>query len=467
MMLLIRLFDHQKRGIELLSEHDSFGLFWDMGSGKTLTMLIHLSNLILSGEVSKVLWLAPKSALGAVDRDIDALAANALEYRADALRGAITLMNYEKLSRKDSKYRKLVDNTEFDAIVMDEAHCLARPTSNRSKYIIGSGRGKGVISRIKYRYAMTGTPVTNSRLEDFWSFLMTVTGGNYYNYPSFEREYLKTHYLPGTYVKIIDGYRNADTLLTEVASYSQSITKAECLDLPEVMPDNVITIPWKGGVNKVTGMTTKDMYYDALNENVIEFAEEVFDNALVRTLRLRQIAAGHVKTADVSYPLRNEKIDYAMELIENNPNKTVVFYEFIESFKTLSATLKHAKIPFMYLNGEQSDKNIWRKFQEASASECKVFLAQYKSANAGIDLYTASDTIYYEPCTSSTVLDQSRSRTHRNGVSRACTFTFLLTEDTIEQDIYERLQAHEDFNEKLWLELKRKEHQEMKTRKGD
>ena len=453
-----KLFDHQKKGLELLAEHDSFGLFWDMGSGKTLTMLVHLSNLVLGGEASKILWLAPKSALGAVERDCEVLAECGLGYRADALKRSLTLMNYEKLSRKDSKYRKTVDGTEWDAIVMDEAHCLARPTSNRTKYVVGSGRSKGLIAGIRFRYVMTGTPVTNSRLEDFWSFMMTMCGGNYYAYPSFEREYLKTRYLPGTYVKIIEGYRNQEALLDEVAGYSQSILKSECLDLPEAMPDNVLKIPWSSGSNKAVGMSTKALYDEAVQENVIEYTEEVFDNPLVRTLRLRQIASGHVVGSDGSpVSLNCAKCDYAMELIEGNPNKTVVFYNFKYSFHSLCAALKKAKIPFMYLNGDQPNKNVWRDFQKADASECRVFLAQYQSANAGIDLFTASDTIYFEPCNSSTMLDQSRSRTHRNGVSRACTFTFLLTEGSIEEDMYASLQAHEDFNDKLWLELKRKE----------
>ena len=116
----------------------------------------------------------------------------------------------------------------------------------------------------------------------------------------------------------------------------------------------------------------------------------------------------------------------------------------------------------MYLNGEQKDKNIWLKFQEADETECRVFLAQYRSGNAGIDLYTSSDTIFYEPCVSSTVLNQARNRTHRNGVSRACTYTFLIQKGSIEEDIYEKLRNHEDFNEKLWLELKRKEYQESR-----
>lgn len=456
----MKLFEHQKEGIELLANHDSFGLFWDMGTCKTLTMLIHLSNLALAGLIEHALWVAPKSALGAVPRDFEMMRKNNMGYRADALEPILLCINYEKLSRK-GKWRTLVEETEWDAIVLDEAHCIARPSSNRTKYIVGTARTKGIACKAKYRYLMTGTPVTNSRFEDFWSFLQVATGGNYYNYATFEREYLQVYQVPGRYYKMIRGYKNTEDLLEKVASYSQSVTKEECLDLPPVMPDNVITIPFKGGKNKELGKTTQEMYDDAL-ENVIEATDEVFDNALVRTLRLRQIATGHITTEEGVKNLNCEKLDYAMELIEANRHKTVVFYQFEASFQALSNALKKKKIPFMYLNGSQSDKTIWREFQEASDDECRVFLAQYQSANAGIDLFSASDTIYYEPCVSSTVLNQSRSRTNRNGQIRSCTFTFLLTEGTIEEDMYNSLKAHEDFNERLWLELKLREKEEQR-----
>lgn len=454
----MKLFDHQKKGVELLSEHDGFGLFWDMGSGKTLVMLMQISNLALSGEVKNVLWVAPKSALGAVPRDIEMLRENGLGYRADAIDKVMTLMNYEKLSRTDSKWRKLVDETDWDCVVLDEAHCIAKPTSNRTKYLIGNGKTAGVATKAKYRYAMTGTPVTNSRLEDFYTFMKFVEGGAYYSYPAFKKRYLRTRFLPGTYIELVEGYTNTEELLDDIASFSQSVTKEECLDLPECMPDNIIKIPFKVGKNKWNGLTTKQTYEDAM-QNVVIANDEVFDNPLVKTLRMRQIASGHIKSAEGSNRLNCDKCSYAMELIENNPNKTVVFYEFTNSFDVLTEALDKAKIPYMYLNGAQKDKNVWREFQKATADECRVMLVQYKSGNAGIDLFTATDTIYYEPCQSSTVLDQSRSRTHRNGVTRACTFTFLLTEDTIEEDMYEALKAHEDFNEQLWVELKRKENE--------
>lgn len=459
----LELFEHQKKGIELLSDHDSFGLFWDMGSGKTLTMLLHLSNLVLSGRANKILWLAPKSALGAVERDLATMSKFGLDYRSEALYNAITTMNYEKLSRKDSKWRKLVNETKWDVLVCDEAHCLCRPTSNRTKYVLGSGKSKGIVDNIEFKYAMTGTPVTNSRFEDFWSFLKMMCGGNYMSYSDFEFEYVDTRYMPGTYIKIVQGYHNTEQLLEEVASYSQSIRKEDCLDLPEVMPDNVIKVPWVDGKNKGLNLSSRELYDSALLEDVLECTDEVFDNPLVRTLRLRQLATGHVTIDGKPMALKNSKIDYAMELIENNPHKTVVFYEFKATFELLKEKLEKTNIPYLYLNGEQPNKNIWIDFQRKDESECRVFLVQYKSGNAGIDLYTASDTIFYEPCVSSTVLNQARCRTHRNGVSRACTFTFLLEENSIEEDIYSRLCKHEDFNDKLWLELKRKEYLESKT----
>lgn len=451
----MKLFEHQKKGIELLSTHDQFGLFWDMGSGKTLTMLIHLSNLIFAGEVSKILWLAPKSALGAVKRDLEMFRNNGLEYRADALEKAIVCLNYEKLSRKDSKFREVVDNTKWDALVLDEAHCLAHPTSNRTKYIVGNARSSGLVDKIPYRYVMTGTPVANSRLEDFWSFMRMMQGKLYFTYREFEELYLQTKTIPGTYIKLVSGYKNAERLLESVASYSQSITKEECLDLPECMPDNVISVPLNN--------RCQETYNTAFNEDVVYETGDAFDNALVRVLRLRQLASGHVTKDGRSVRLDNGKVEYALELIENNPHKTVVFYEFKSSFEVLTDALKRAKIPFTYLNGEQPNKNVWIDFQNAKESECRVILVQYRSGNAGIDLYTSSDTIFFEPCLSSTVLNQARSRTHRNGVSRACTYTFLLGKGTIEEDIYDKLQKHEDFNERIWLELKHREYLEERT----
>lgn len=460
----MELFEHQVNALNLLTEHDSFSLFHEMGTGKTLVVLIHLSNLVMAGEITdNILWCAPKSALGAVQRDFEAMRDKlGMSFRADLLEPIMTCLNYEKLSRK-GKWQDLAKQTDWQAIVLDEAHCVSSPGSNRTKLLVGTAKTKGIALKPKYRICLTGTPVTNSRIEDLWALLTIMKGGEYYPYKSFEMKYLKTRRMPQGF-SIVTGYVNEDEVINDMAAYSQSVRKVECLDLPDMMPDEIIKIPMDTRKSKSLGKSMKQLYADAM-ENVIDEFDEVFDNALVRTTRLRQIATGHLKNEDEIYQLPCDKVGYAMELIENNPNKTVVFYEYKASFEALTKKLKSNKIPFMFLNGDQKNKDIWREFQKANVEDCRVFMVQYKSGNAGIDLYTASDTIFYEPCQSSTVLDQARCRTHRSGVTRACTYKFLITEDSIEEDIYERLQKHEDFNAKMWEELKRKEYLEEGTRK--
>lgn len=452
-----KMFDHQKKGVDILNAYDSFGLFWEQGTGKTIPVIIHLSDLALSGKIKKGLWVAPKSALGALTRDFEKLRNNGLGYRIDAIEDMIEAINYEKISRKGSKWRKHIDETDYDFIVLDESHMVAKPTSNRTQYIVGKGKQKGLCSRIKYRYCLSGTPVGNARLEDYWSFLMIAKGGEYYPYKTFEMRYLKVKNIPGKHFKIIEGYQNEAELLDEVAKYSQSIKKEDCLDLPEKLEPEVIKVEFKGGTNKEFGKTAKQLYDEALENVVVEF-DEVFDNPLVKTLRLRQIAAGHLKpNADEAYELNTEKFDYCLEKIQNNPNKTVVFYQFTSSFDRLTEMLDKENIPYLYLNGTQKDKEIWKTFQEKSAEECRVFIGHYQSASTGIDLYTATDTIYLEPTNSSILQSQSEDRTHRNGVKNACSYTFIVTKGTIEEDMYDSLRAYKDFDEKQWLERKMRE----------
>lgn len=189
------------------------------------------------------------------------------------------------------------------------------------------------------------------------------------------------------------------------------------------------------------------------------------DNPLTRLLRMRQIAAGHIKESDTrneagkklrgaSHILKNNKAKYALELIENNlPNKTVVFYQFRATCATMEAALKKAKIKYVVLNGDQPDKNIWQKFQ--ADESIKVIIVQYQSGSSAIDLFSSSYTIYMEPTDSSHIMEQSRARTHRSGQKQPCNYVFLLTEDSVEFDMYDRLKKYQDFNEEAYREVAR------------
>jgi SNF2 family DNA or RNA helicase len=85
------------------------------------------------------------------------------------------------------------------------------------------------------------------------------------------------------------------------------------------------------------------------------------------------------------------------------------------------------------LDGEQKNKSIWKDFQ--SDDKIRIIVCQYKSGNAGIDLFAADTILYFEPTISSNVLEQSRDRIHRTGQTQKCSYA---------------LQGFCDFDEKLF-----------------
>jgi len=453
------LYEHQKHMLELLTAHDRFLLLPEQGTGKTLPTLVHISNLILAGEAESVLIVAPLSGLGAWRRDI----AKFPPARRDALNKAITLINYDRLSRKNSKYQKDTWRT-WGVVVLDESHAVKKPTSNRTQYFIGKGAALGLVSKAKYVYLLTGTLITNSHLEDAWAPLRAVLGDEWLTWADFKRHYLVTKNLPGSYAEIIVGYRNRAELLDLLAQHSYRVLKKDCLDLPKVQDDEVIVVPFATGKNaEPFGKSTRELYNDAL-ESYVEALDMVMDNPLTRMMRLRQIAAGHIsesgtidetgrKVAGARYPLNSLKTKYAVELIEANlPKKIVVFYNFTESCASLEAALKRRGIAYHTLNGQTKDKNVWMTFQKDATP---VFIGQYQSASRAIDLFAASRTIYLEPSDSSEIMEQSRARTDRNGQTESCVFTFLLTEGTIEETMYKTLLGHSDFAEAGYREIAR------------
>jgi SNF2 family DNA or RNA helicase len=452
------LFEHQKKMLELLTENERFMLLAEVGTMKTLPVLIHLSNLFLGGEIKNALIVAPLSGLGAWTRDIEKLSPE----RQAVIRKGTTFLNYDKLSRKDSRYQKDCWKP-WDFVALDESHAIAKPTSNRTQYFVGKGKSLGLASLTKYRYLITGTLINNSRLEDAWAPLRFILDDEWLTWADFKRHYLVTKQIPGSYVEFVVGYRHSQELYDTIARYSYRVLKKDCLDLPEVLPDEIITVPWATGKNADPfGKSTQALYADAL-ESYVEALDMVMDNPLTRLLRMRQIATGHVKESDTrdatgakhrgaTWTLNSLKAKYAMELIENNlPSKTVVGYQFNASCAILEKRLTAAHISYVTLNGNQPDKNIWRKFQ--ADPTIKVILVQYQAGSVAIDLFASSYTLFYEPPDSSLLCEQFRARTHRNGQLQPCSYAWLLTEGTIEFDMYDKLSTHQDFAEKAYREV--------------
>lgn len=423
----MKLFDHQKKALELVTNHDQFALFMEAGTGKTLSMLYHIVNLYMSGEIDSCLIVCPASVKGSWTRDIEKLPPRKQKYLKN-----LKVVSYDLVWRRDEFIR------DWGCIVLDESHCIANRSSKRTKFL------QKLKKYSHYRYILTGTPMHNGHYEDYWSQMDFLIPNYLGTYNEFCAHHTVQRQLPGTYVKIIVKYRNVQELLDKIGNLAYYIDKKSCLDLPDLLPPTIVDCELK----------EKTKYKQALKSFIEEYDMNI-GNPMSVIVKLRQLCSGFVidDYGDV-HELKCEKIKMLDELIDSISGKIVIFAEFTYSLEQIHKLLDKRKINYVTLDGKQSNKSIWKEFQ--SNDDIRIIVCQYRSANAGIDLFAASDMIFYEPTQSSTVVDQAMARIHRNGQTRNCSYYWLLTDKTVEHDIYNRVVNGIDFNVQALDNFRRK-----------
>jgi SNF2 family DNA or RNA helicase len=426
------LYEHQKLALTYMRLYESFALFMEQGCGKTLPTLVRIADLLKSGAINNALIIAPKATMGAWFRDMDNLVADKL-----LLTQKVTVINYDMVWRPNKGY-----DHSWDCIILDESHKIKNRTSKRSEFILK------LSLMAKYKYILTGTPINNGKLEDIWAqytFLLPKPGkkrgkvdsvllGTYYEFLD-RYAILNKYYQPYKYVNISE-------LQDIISEHSYRVTKEECLDLPEKLPDEIYDIE----------LTTNKKYYKEMaTTHVIAHLELIATNPLAHRTMLRELASGFLKRKSEGESLLEEygceKISVLEDFLDGYSKKLVIFCQFKYSIKQVSKLLMKLKISHYILDGDQPNKNIWRDFQKNST---QVMVCQYESGCAGIDLFAADTIIYYEPTISSNVLEQSRDRIHRIGQSQKCSYIHFITKGTVETAIYSALSSYKDFSEDLF-----------------
>lgn len=103
----------------------------------------------------------------------------------------------------------------------------------------------------------------------------------------------------------------------------------------------------------------------------------------------------------------------------------IIFALYLESIAMLSEAIPDAVV-FRGGSGE-----TWREVQEGSK---RVAIIQYSAGSSSLDLYAANTMIFYEPTMSSLALEQARGRIFRTGQTKKCTYIYLYTPKTVEEN---------------------------------
>ncbi|MEE3428594.1 MAG: DEAD/DEAH box helicase [Ruminococcus sp.] len=434
---MIELYRHQKIALSYLRVNKFFALFMEQGTGKTLVALFRILDLLKSGEIDNALIVTIKAGIGSWERDIEKFD----DLDREILSSSVEIINYDKVWRgeKKSPYYK-----KYGCIVLDESHEIKNRSSRRSNFLLK------LSVMANYRYILTGSPIGNGQLENIWSqycFLDPyIERGRVYSrlfggsYQSFQDRYciLNMYHKPTSYIRVSE-------LQRIINANSYRVKKAECMDLPEKLPDEVIKID----------LTDKQrtLYKKLVTESALLDYEVLAENPLSRLVKLRQLCSGYLKVdpnVGEDVEIRTNKNSLLGEYLDtySDEKKLVIFAEFKYSIKSISTLLQKKKIKHVVLDGDQKDKKIWRQFQ--GDPSIKIIVCQYKTANASIDLYASDTIIFYEPTIRSLFLEQARDRIHRPGQLNKCSFIHFLTKGTIEVDIYRALSGYSDFNETLF-----------------
>lgn len=431
----VTLFEHQKTILANAEQRIRRGLpfyaiFAEQGTSKTLTMLVLALRLYKSGAIRHALVVCPTSVKGSWSRDIDRFFSPLEQRLFDRF---LTVTTYDLIWRRPELDR------EWDMMVLDESHFIKNRTSNRYRGQIKKVDGKRrrvtngiqqISRRSKYRYILTGTPIGNSRWEEIWAQFDFMNPDIFGPYSHFEARYC----ILGKYYKPI-AYKNVDELKAIIAQHSIWIRKADCLDLPEKLPPERLTLE----------LEERKLYKEMLQNYIAELDIEA-KNPLARMVKLRQMCSGHIRDdAGTVHRLKCAKPAALDEFLENWGKKLVVFAEFEESINDICRVLERRKIRYVTLDGRQRDKQIWKRFQ--SEPELQIIVCQYRSAAAGIDLFAADTMLFYEPTLSSQTFEQVCDRIHRPGQREKCSYILFETAGTVEKKIWDALMKHRDFNE--------------------
>ena len=412
-------YKHQEDMLAMLTSHKQFAINAEAGCGKTLPMLWHLTNLLKSGAIDDALVIAPKSALQSWTMDVKKLP---LSRQRECQK--ISFVNY------DLVWRRQFFDKHWGAVVCDESHLIAHRQSKRTKFIMS------LSAKSEYRYIMTGTPIGQGRLEDYWSQFEFLLPGYFGKWKDFAGRYLIERTIKGTWASFVVGYRNKQELLDKVSAYTYAIRKRDCLDLPEKLPDVIVRVPLT---------TPQKKLFKEIDESYVPMIDKIIDNPLVKGAFYREVSSGFLYDDNKNVvDVGSGKMAMLEELLDSIlPYKVVIFAQFTNSISNIEALLDKKKITYVELSGRQNDKTIWSRFLEDD--NVQVIVCQYESANAGINLYSSSHMIFFEPSLATITVSQARDRIHRIGQKQACSYYWLLTEDSIEEAIYKRLEKKEDF----------------------
>ena len=474
-------FNHQAEALDDGWDRIEFGLFMEMGTGKSKVLIDNMGMLYQSGLINFALVIAPKGVYrNWVAKEIPEHMSDDIPHRVirwvsspnkkqteemrsvkDKFNGlTIFVMNVESFSSLKGKNagewmaRALGSN---GMIAIDESTTIKNHKAKRTKALMKIAAG------FKYRRLLTGSPITKSPM-DIYSQCEFLRPGllGYDSYYAFQGRYavVQRKTMGQAAFQQIIGFKNLDELTNKIDMFSFRVLKKDCLDLP----DKIYTA-------RYVGMTSEQfkMYEDVRRHAMVllDDGELVTAPAVItQMLRLQQIMSGHLKTDDgemLYFP--SKRMDALTEIMDEHDGKAIIWSRFRYDIQQITQMLndKFGEGSAAAYFGDTTDderNDIVKNFQNPN-HPLRFFVGNPATAGYGLTLTEANLVVYYANDFNLETRIQSEDRAHRIGQKNNVTYIDLICEGSIDERIVKALRTKIDIGARVlgeeareWLSLK-------------
>ena len=408
---------HQKIAIEKLAGSRRFILADDMGLGKTTSTII----AALETKSKKILIVCPASLKINWQREIANYTDRPVfiaEGKKFSTEDDFVIINYDILKNfHDTKDKgdSLLDQANFDLVILDEAHMISNVQAQRTK-IINSFSKK--INRV---WLLTGTPMT-SRPMNYYNLLNLIESPVAQNWMAYAIRYCQGYQFMAGKRKVwnVTGASNLEELRDRTSKQILRRLKEEVLDLP----DKIIT-PVYLRLKSKEYESLMGEYYDWYDKNPSESSSLTVQFS--KLMKVRKVIA-------------NEKTNQIIEFTENileQGKKVIIFTNFTD---TLQKIYQHFGKQAVYLDGSCSNSMRQQSVDSfQNDDKIRVFVGNLKAAGVGLTLTAAEVVIMNDLSFVPAEHSQAEDRAYRYGQKSNVLVYYPIFDNTIEGAIYDIL----------------------------
>lgn len=433
-------FEHQRTTAAFLATHPRAFVLSDPGTGKTSAAAWAADYLMSIGVVKRALVVCPVSIMETawhsdlfktvMHRSV-ALAVGSREKRTAVINGdyEFVIINYDGVK----VVRDALKDREFDLIIIDEANAVKSVTTDRWRALAS------LITSNTRLWLMTGTPAAQSPVDAYGLAKLV----NPDSVPRFFGAFRDKVMYKATQFKWLPKI-NAPEIVHKVLQPAIRFSKAECLDLPDMLYTS----------REVPLTAQQQIYYDKIKKSMVAVAagERITAvNAAGAINKLLQISQGVAYTEDrdvVEFDIRNRFAEL-LDVVNSTDNKVIIFVPFKHALERVEQELLKAGITVATIHGGtpagQRAHNI-KQFQ--SETDPKVIMLIPQAAAHGITLTRADTIVWWGPIASAELYMQGNARAHRPGQRNSVTVV-RLQGSPVEKRIYALLDGKMDLHQGL------------------